>query len=57
MAKKKIDWRVMCVGLICITGLEIYALSLGYNGTLLTSVVAVIALALGFTIPSPYRTK
>lgn len=49
--KKLIDWRIVCTGLICLTGLEIYALSTGINGTLLKIVLIVIAGAIGMTIP------
>lgn len=48
---KKIDWRVVCVGLVCLTALEIYALSMGINGTLLKIVLMVIAGVIGVTIP------
>ena len=52
MAKKKsIDWRIVCTGLICLTGLEIFALSQGRNGTLLKIVLIVIAGVIGITIP------
>ena len=47
----KIDWKITCVGLLCITVLEIYALSQGINGVLLTGVIATIALVLGINIP------
>jgi len=49
--KKQIDWRIVCVGIICIAGLEGYALSLGINGVLLTTIIAIIATAIGITIP------
>ena len=49
--KKKIDWKIMCTGLVCITGLEVYALSQGINGTLLTIVIAVLAGVMGLTMP------
>ena len=49
--KQKIDWRIVCTGLVCITGLEIFAISQGFNGTLLKGVLVVIALAIGVTIP------
>lgn len=49
--KNKIDWRIVCVGLVCITGLEVYALSQGINGTLLSIVIAVIAGTIGITLP------
>jgi len=51
--KQKIDWRIVCMGLICLTGLEIYALSQGINGTILTIVVGIIAGVIGFTLPQP----
>ena len=49
--KTKIDWRIVCTGLIALTVLEIVALLLGYNGTLLKIVIVVIGLAIGVTIP------
>ena len=49
--KKEIDWRIVVTGLLCLTGLEVYALSLGINGTILSVVIATIALAIGITIP------
>ncbi len=52
MNKKKVDKVVLCVGIVCITALEICALLLGYNGTLLKGVLVVIALAIGITIPT-----
>lgn len=49
--KQKIDWKIVCMGLICITVLEIYAISKGINGILLTGVIAIIAGVTGFTQP------
>ena len=49
--KNKIDWKIVCTGLICLTLLEIYALSVGFNGTLLKIVLIVIAGVIGITIP------
>jgi len=57
MAKNKIDWRIVVTGLVCITALEIYALSQGINGVVLTAVIAVIAAAVGITIPNPIKSK
>ena len=51
MDKKKIDWRIVCTGLICLTGLEVCALLMGYNGTLLKIVLIAIAGVIGITIP------
>ena len=55
--KEKIDWRIVCTGLVCITILETYALSLGYNGTGLKTVLIAIAIAIGVTIPNPLKSK
>ena len=54
---KTIDWRIVCVGLICLTALEIFALSNGINGTLLKIVLIVIAGVIGVTIPNPIKIK
>lgn len=54
MAKKKglIDWRIVICGLLCITIIEIIALLKGINGVVLTSVIGLIALAIGVAVPS-----
>lgn len=57
MKKQKIDWRLVAVGLVCLTALEITALLLGHNGTLLKTVLVIIALAIGVTIPNPFKTN
>ena len=59
MVKKqdKIDYRIVCVGLICLTVLEIVALMNGINGTLLKTVLIAIALTIGITIPNPMMKK
>ena len=49
--KTKVDWRIVCTGIIALTALEITALLLGYNGAILSIVIAVIGLAIGVTIP------
>ncbi len=49
--KEKIDWRIVCIGIVCITVLELFALSQGINGTILSIVIAILALAIGITIP------
>ena len=49
--KKKIDWRIVCTGILALTILEIYALSQGINGTLFSIIIAMIGLAIGITIP------
>lgn len=55
--KKKVDWRIVCLGLICITTLEVVALLNGINGTAYTMIIGIIALAIGVTIPNPIETK
>ncbi len=49
--KKKIDWRIVCTGILALTILEVYALSQGINGVLLSGIIMIIGLAIGITIP------
>ena len=53
--KKKIDWRIVCTGILALTILEIYALSQGINGVLLSTIIAIIGLAIGITIENPLK--
>jgi len=53
--KKQINWKVVCTGIACLTGLEVYALSQGIDGIMLVTVVAIISGAIGYTIPSPIK--
>ena len=55
--KEKIDWKIICTGILALTALEIYALSQGINGTLLRIVIIVIGLAIGVIIPVPKILK
>jgi len=55
MTKIKTDWKVVCVGMVCLTAAEIAALILGYNGTLLKSFLVIMALAIGVTIENPLK--
>ena len=55
LTKEKIDGGILCIGIICLTVLEIFALLRGFNGTLLKLVIVIIALAIGITIPSPFK--
>jgi len=48
---EKIDYRVLITGIIAITIIELYALSKGINGIILTIVVGIIASAIGISIP------
>ena len=51
--KKQIPTSVIITGIICITLLEIVALRMGFNGTLLKIVLIGIAMAIGIVIPTP----
>ena len=57
MKKEKIDWRLVAVGLLCLTAVEMLALTLGHNGTLLKLFLVIVALAIGVTIPNPIKIK
>ena len=48
-----IDKSIVMTGIICITLIELAAISKGINGVLLTSVIALIAAAIGIAIPTP----
>ena len=48
---KHVDYRVLITALIVLGGLEAYALSIGMNGVLLTSVIAIIAGIAGWSLP------
>ena len=47
------DWRVLCVGIAAITAMEVVALLKGLNGVLLTTVIGIVALAIGVSIKNP----
>ena len=51
MTKHKIDKSVYITGILCITALELFAMYMGYDGLLLTTVIGVIALAIGVQLP------
>ena len=53
--QKEIDWRIVITSLVCLTVLEIYALSQGINGTIFTIVMVAIAAIAGITIPNPIK--
>ena len=46
-----IDNKTIAIGIICITILEATALIIGIDGVLLTTVIGIIALAIGIQIP------
>ncbi len=49
--KNEIDWKIIVTALVCITALEIYALSQGFNGTILKTVLVVLAGIAGWSLP------
>ena len=53
--KQKVDWKVILGGMACLTVVELYALNQGIDGVLLTTFVAIIAAAIGVTIPNPLK--
>ena len=59
MTKKKVktDWKVILGGMVCLTAVELYNLSLGNNGTYLVIFVAIIAGAIGVSIDKPKFMK
>ena len=52
---KEIDWKVVCIGIVCLTGYGIYAASQGIDGKVMTAIIAIIALAIGVAIPNPIK--
>lgn len=55
--KEKVNTSVLVTALICITILESLALLKGFDGTLLTIIVGVIAALAGVVIPTPKFLK
>ncbi len=55
--KKQIDWKIVCTGIVCLTGAELYALSQGINGVIFTIFVAIIAAAIGISVEKPKFMK
>jgi hypothetical protein len=53
MTKKKIPQGVVICGILCVTAITLFALALGFDGILLTSVIALIAAAIGVVLPQP----
>jgi len=51
--KYEVDYRIVIVGLVCLTTLEVTALLCGINGTLFTIVIIAIAGGIGVIIPQP----
>lgn len=55
MTKEKIDWRVVITGIIALMLLEMFALYQGVNGMILVSVMTLIGLVIGVTLPNPIK--
>lgn len=53
--KQKVDWKIVCTGLVCLAALEAWALYNGINGTMYTIIIAIIAGAIGVIIPNPLK--
>lgn len=51
MTKHKIDRSIVMTGILSITALEIFALYQGVDGLLLTTVIGIVALAIGIQMP------
>ena len=54
---KSVDKQIVMLGIICLTILELFALSMKINGTMFSLVVGVIALAIGVILPKPKMLK
>ena len=50
MIKKKIDWRITCIALVCITFLETIAILQGIDGVLFGLALVAIAGIAGFKL-------
>lgn len=57
MEKKTIDYRIVITAIIAIAVIECFALYKGFNGVLLTVVIALIAAGAGIVTPSPIKIK
>lgn len=51
--KPTIDWRVIIVGILALTVIECVAMANGFNGTVRSIIIAIIAIAIGINIPNP----
>ena len=55
MAKQKVDWKVLAIGMVCLTIAELYALSQGINGTIFSLFLVIVGGVIGVTIPNPLK--
>lgn len=53
MKEQKVPKEVVIAGITALTILEVVAMLSGFNGTTLRIISALIALAIGVTIPTP----
>ena len=51
--KKIKDGKIIITGLICLTAIELFALSKGIDGVLMSTIIGLIALTIGIKIPTP----
>ena len=51
MEKLKVPQGVLVTGMLCLTAVELWALTLGHNGMFLSLFVALIAGAMGLSLP------
>jgi len=49
--KNEIPWKLVAVGIGCLTIIQIVAMMYGINGTFRTMIAIVIAAAIGVTVP------
>ena len=49
--KTKIDWKVACTAIVCLSVLEVFAMHNGINGTMRTIIFSLIALIVGIQMP------
>ena len=54
--ESKVDWRVLLIAIVGLVVIEVFALANGINGVLRSSIIAIIALIAGITMPQ-WRTK
>lgn len=57
ITKKKIDWRILAIAILCLTAIEIAAMFRGINGTLRTFIVSAICLMAGLSMPKIIKDK
>ncbi len=54
---KEDKYVVIIAGMVCLTLIEMFALSKGINGTLMGAVFVIIGSGMGIMIPTPKRLK